>query len=170
VPNTPTHPPPDAGPGPESPDRGAAAAGRRDQDEQARAIVLFDGVCHLCQRSVRFIVAHDPAGYFGYAPLQSPAAREWLPPDAMATGPGESLVLVEGGRVFTRSTAALRIARRLGGSWSPWRLLAMFLVIPAPLRDAVYDWMARRRYQWFGRSDACEIAPEARRHGGRRRP
>lgn len=130
-------------------------------DTQARipsgAVVLYDGVCHLCQGSVRFIVERDRAGYFRFAQLQSPAGRALvaghrLPPDL------QSLVLVESGRTHVRSGAVLRIARRLDG---PWKLAWVLLVVPAPLRDVVYAWVARHRYGWFGRSDLCELPSPA---------
>ena len=122
-----------------------------------RATVLYDGVCHLCQGSVRFIVERDPTGYFRFAQLQSARgqsllAQHRLPPDV------QTIVLLERGRAHVRSGAALRIARRL--AW-PWNLAAALLVVPSPLRDAIYDWVARHRYGWFGRSGACEIPSDA---------
>ena len=129
-------------------------------------IVLYDGVCRLCQASVRFIVRRDPAGRFRFAPLQGPGAAAWL--DHQPDRPPESVVLVEGGTVYTRSTAALRIARRLR---FPWPLLYGLVLVPRPLRDAIYDGIARRRYAWFGRDESCPVSsPEVRaRHlaGGR---
>jgi predicted DCC family thiol-disulfide oxidoreductase YuxK len=121
------------------------------------AIVLYDGVCHLCQGSVRFIVERDPAGYFRFAQLQSPRGLSLLthlglPPNV------QTIVLIEQGSAHVRSGAALRIARRL--TW-PWKAAAVLLAIPAPLRNAVYDWVARRRYGWFGTSAVCEIPPDA---------
>jgi len=117
-------------------------------------IVLYDGVCRLCQASVRFIVRRDPAGRFRFAPLQDPGAAEWL--DLQPGRPPESVVLVEGGRVYTRSAAALCIARRLR---FPWPLLFGLVLVPRPLRDAIYDGIARRRYAWFGRDESCPLSP-----------
>jgi predicted DCC family thiol-disulfide oxidoreductase YuxK len=135
------------------------ALGAGSEGEE-HATVLFDGVCNLCNGSVLFVIDRDPAGYFRFVALQSDTARRLLaehggpPPDL------SSIVLVEGGRVYTRSTAALRIARRLTG---PWRLLHVCLLIPHPIRDAVYDWVARNRYRWFGREEACRLpSPELR--------
>lgn len=121
-------------------------------------VVLYDGVCRLCQASVRFIVRRDPAGRFRFAPLQDRAAAAWLDrrPDRLS----DSVVLVEGGTVHTRSTAALRIVRRLR---FPWPLLYGLVIVPRPLRDAVYDAIARRRYAWFGRDESCPVpSPEVR--------
>lgn len=142
---------------------GASDAARRALWAQAgahRAIVLFDGVCHLCQGSVRFIADRDPAGYFAFAPLQSRLGASLLEAGGLGADGRESLVLIENGRVYTRSGGALRIARRLTGMW---KLLALLLVVPAPIRDALYNWVARHRYEWFGRSDSCEIPSAAAR-------
>ena len=111
-------------------------------------IVLFDGVCNLCTGSVRFVIARDSRRQFRFASLQSSVAERLLGRrDTL-----ESVVLVEDGRTYRKSTAALRIVRRLDGLWP---LLSVLLVIPRPLRDAVYDWIGARRYRWFGRTDAC---------------
>jgi len=129
-----------------------------------RAIVLYDGICHLCQGTVRFIVARDGRGRVAFAPLQSPLGRRLLaehglPADGTAAA-GGSVVLIEEGQAFTRSTAVLRIARLLR---APWPVFSIGLVIPVRLRDAVYDWVARHRYRWFGRSATCDLpGPEVR--------
>ena len=127
---------------------------------QLSSVILFDGVCNLCNGFVQFVIARDPGGRFRFAALQSDAARRILgQPDAVASAPA-SVVLVEGDRVFRQSAAALRIARGLG--W-PWRLAYGFIVVPRPLRDWMYDVVARHRYQWFGRRDACMMpTPDVR--------
>lgn len=116
-------------------------------------MILFDGHCNLCDASVRFVVDHDPQGRFHFASLQSPIAEQLLAdcPEAANT---DSVVLVEQGQCFTRSTAALRIARHLSGGWP---LLTALRVVPRPLRDVVYDWVARNRHRWFGRREHCRI-------------
>jgi predicted DCC family thiol-disulfide oxidoreductase YuxK len=126
----------------------------------AHAIVLFDGVCNLCNGAVNFIIDRDPDGYFRFAPLQSDVAATYLDD---ADGPDADLstiVLVEGGQTYVRSTAALRIARRLTGAWP---LLFLAIVVPRPLRDAVYNWVAHNRYDWFGRRDECRVPTPALR-------
>ncbi|MYC88466.1 MAG: thiol-disulfide oxidoreductase DCC family protein [Gemmatimonadales bacterium] len=136
-------------------------------------IVLFDGVCNLCAGAVRFIIPRDRRGRFRFAPLQSDAGRRILAGKGVETsGPGApppetgeppaSLILVADGRTYTRSGAALRIAAGLDGGWP---VLAVFLVIPAPLRDLAYRFVARNRYRWFGRKSVCELPPteESRR-------
>jgi predicted DCC family thiol-disulfide oxidoreductase YuxK len=117
------------------------------------SVVLFDGVCNLCNASVSFIIDRDPAGRFRFAALQSEAGRELLERHGRpVTATPESVVLVEAGRVYEQSTAALRIARRLKGGW---KLLYAFALVPRPLRDLVYRWIARNRYRSFGREEAC---------------
>ena len=117
-------------------------------------IILFDGVCNLCNSAVNFVIDHDPKGRFRFAALQSDfgiAEMKRLGPrdDLM-----ESIVLLEGDRAFTRSSAALRIARGLG---FPWSMALVFWVVPRPLRDWAYDVVARNRYRWFGRRKECRV-------------
>ena len=118
------------------------------------ALVLFDGVCNLCTGAVTFIIRRDPARRFTFASLQSPAAQEILNRHQLANGDLDTMILVENGKVYQRSTAALRIARKLR---APWPLCYAFIIIPRPLRDLVYRWIARHRYQWFGQRETCMI-------------
>jgi predicted DCC family thiol-disulfide oxidoreductase YuxK len=123
--------------------------------------VLFDGVCKFCDASVNFLIDHDRAGRLRFAALQSEAGQALLREGGLPTDRLNSLVLIEGKRVSTRSTAAFRIARYLD---SPWPVLCVFLLLPAFLRDAAYDLVAANRYRWFGRLDACRVpTPESRR-------
>jgi len=122
------------------------------------AVVLFDGLCPVCHAAVRWILRHDPGGRFRYAPLDSEVGRAFLA-SAGAVPPGsepESVVLVEHGRAWERSDAILRILSGLG---APWRWLAVLRLLPRVLRDAVYGLVARGRYRWFGRLDACPVPP-----------
>jgi predicted DCC family thiol-disulfide oxidoreductase YuxK len=125
------------------------------------ATILFDGVCNLCNGSVQFVVARDPSARYRFASLQSPAAASLLR-DAGVTSPlPDSIVLVEGDRVYVRSTAILRILRRLR---FPWPLAFALIAVPPFIRDRVYDFVAARRYRWFGRRDVCMIpTPELER-------
>ena len=128
---------------------------------QDGAVVLFDGVCNMCNGTVRFIIARDPAARFHFAALESDAARRVLAGSDVSGPLPDSVVLVEQGRVYTRSTAALRIARRLR---FPWPLMSAFLIVPRPLRDLVFDFIARHRYRWFGKRDACMLpTPDLRK-------
>lgn len=123
-------------------------------------IILFDGVCNFCESSVRFIVDRDPRGVFRFASLQSEIGRELAigaggDPDAMNT-----MMLLEDGELYTRSTAALRIARRMR---FPWRLARVFLAIPEEMRDPLYALVSANRYRWFGKKEECMIpSPEIR--------
>ena len=124
------------------------------------AVVLFDGVCNLCNGSVQFILKRDPHGRFRFASLQSDAGRRLLRAHGLPADALESVVLVEDGRAWTHSDAALRIARGLSGGW---RAAGALRVVPRPLRDAVYGLVARNRYRWFGRRESCMVpTPEWR--------
>jgi len=125
-----------------------------DRPSSEHAVVLFDGVCNLCNGAVNFIIDRDPEGYFRFAPLQSDVAEQLVAGTDAADATLDTIVLVEDGTAYVRSTAALRIARRLSG---PWPLLYAFLVVPRFLRDAVYDWVAEQRYRWFGKRDQCRV-------------
>lgn len=117
-------------------------------------VVLFDGVCNLCNRTVAFVLERDRAGVFRFASLQSPAGRALLLRAGLPLDDLRSLVLIDGDRVLTRSSAVLAIARRLSG---PWRALALLRVVPRALRDLAYDRVAASRYRIFGRRDACLV-------------
>ena len=123
-------------------------------------LVLYDGVCNLCARSVRFVVRHDRAGVFRFASIQSPLGQELyrrhgLDPEAMP-----SFLVISGGRAFVRSDGALEVLRRCGGIWA---CVAWLRWIPRWARDPMYDWVARNRYRWFGRAETCLIpSPELR--------
>jgi predicted DCC family thiol-disulfide oxidoreductase YuxK len=116
--------------------------------------ILFDGVCNLCNGFVQFVVARDPLARFQFAALQSGAAERLLGPREAHGGWPDSIVLVKDGRIFTRSEAALRILR---GLRFPWPLAFAFIVVPRPLRDWIYEIVARHRYRWFGRRDVCMV-------------
>lgn len=115
-------------------------------------IILFDGVCNLCNSSVSFIIRHDPRGRFRFAALQSPVGQTLLALHGLPTETLNSIVLVEAGRAFTKSTAALRIARHLS---APYPLAFIFILVPPFLRNLCYDFIARNRYRWFGKQEAC---------------
>lgn len=117
-------------------------------------MILFDGVCNLCNSSVNFVIDHDPAGYFKLAALQSEEAAPFLEHFGLQADYLDSIVLLDGDRVYRNSDAALHVARRLDGAWP---LLYAFIAVPRPIRDAVYAWVARNRYAWFGKRDRCRI-------------
>jgi predicted DCC family thiol-disulfide oxidoreductase YuxK len=117
-------------------------------------VILFDGVCNLCHGAVNFIIDRDPASTFRFASLQSTTGREEVARHGLDPEELSSLVLIDQGRAYRRSTAALRIARRLR---FPWNLAFLGMIVPAPLRDWVYDYIAQRRYRWFGKSETCRL-------------
>ncbi len=121
-------------------------------------IVLFDGLCNLCTGSVRFLLRRDRHRRLRFAALQSPAGQALLGRYGLAQNVTrerpETIVVIESGRARVRSVAALHLARRL--PW-PWPLLAVFVVVPRPLRDALYAFIARHRYRWFGRTESCMV-------------
>ena len=119
------------------------------------AVILFDGTCAFCEGSVRFIAARD-SGYFKFGASQTPEARGLLEQHHIDREAARSIVLIEDGRVYLRSTAALRIARRMR---APWKFASVFLWVPLPIRDAVYRVIAAVRHRLAGESNACEIPP-----------
>ncbi|MPZ21786.1 MAG: DUF393 domain-containing protein [Luteitalea sp.] len=123
-------------------------------------IVLYDGVCGLCHRSVRFLLRHDPRGRLRFAALQSSLGRALLTRHHLAPDVLDTLVLIERERASTRSDAVLGAARYLA---RPWRYLALLRVLPRAIRDRLYDRVARSRYRWFGRLDACPLPSPAHR-------
>lgn len=123
---------------------------------RAHGIVLFDGTCAFCERSVTFIATRDPAGYFRFGASQTPAAQALLAEFGETRESTRSIILIEDGRLYRKSTAVLRIARRLP---LPWSLAAAALLIPRPLRDGAYGVVAAVRHRLAGRSNACDIPP-----------
>jgi predicted DCC family thiol-disulfide oxidoreductase YuxK len=115
-------------------------------------IVLFDGVCNLCNSAVAFVIRNDPKRRFRFAALQSPVGQALLERYGLPTETLNSFVLIEGEHVFTKSTAALRSARRLGYLWP---LAFVFILVPRPLRDFCYDLVAKNRYRMFGKRESC---------------
>jgi len=117
-------------------------------------IILFDGVCNLCNASVNFVIDRDPKAIFHFASLQSPQGHLLLLHNGMKPDDLESVVLWSGGRLYKKSRAALEIARQLGGFWS---LLYAFRLVPPFIRDWMYSLIASHRYKWFGKTDQCRI-------------
>lgn len=122
------------------------------ENKTEHPILLFDGLCNLCNGSVQFILKRDPNGIFRFASLQSEEAEALLEQYEDKPESLDSVVLLEGEELYARSDAALRVARRLTGLWP---LLYAFILIPRPIRDSIYNWIARNRYRWFGKQDQC---------------
>jgi predicted DCC family thiol-disulfide oxidoreductase YuxK len=131
----------------------------------ASATILFDGVCNLCNGFVQFVIRHDSRGRFRFAALQSELGQALLaaygqPATAASLASPDSVILLEGGQLYSHSAAVLRIARQLDG---PWRLAAVGGLLPQRWRDAAYRFVARHRYRWFGRQESCLMpTPELR--------
>ena len=133
--------------------------------DTAPPTILFDGVCNLCNGFVQFIIRHDAASKFRFAALQSAAGQALLDAHGQqnlttgAAGP-DSVVLVAGGNVYSHSAAVLRIAGHLGGVW---RVALVGWLLPRSWRDGLYRYVARHRYQWFGRQESCWLPTPALR-------
>lgn len=123
-------------------------------------LVLFDGVCHFCNNSVNFITDRDPEKTFVFAPLQSDYAKNILKTFGEQTEIIDSIIVVHNNKLYKRSRAALEIAKRLNALWP---LCYSAIIIPAFIRDIAYNIIAKNRYKWFGKMDACRIpTPEMR--------
>ncbi|ULO06476.1 thiol-disulfide oxidoreductase DCC family protein [Paenibacillus sp. 19GGS1-52] len=132
-----------------------------EEQIEGKSIILIDGVCHLCQGLVRFIIPHDPKGHFMFAPLQNEVSQRLLNAGGLKPDELSTVVLLEKGVYYTESAAVLRIARRLR---FPYPVAYVFILVPRPLRNALYRLVARNRYRWFGRDEQCSLpTPENRR-------
>lgn len=121
-------------------------------------VILFDGICNLCNCTVNFIIKRDKKQMFRYVTLQSDYAKHMLDKADKSKVKGmDSILLFEKGNIYYKSTAALKIAKVLPGSW---KLFYAFIVIPVPLRDIIYDYIAKNRYKWFGKKQECMIPTE----------
>jgi len=137
-----------------------AAEGSGDLGELPDRLLFFDGVCNLCNGLVQFIIRKDRRKIFHFASLQSKTGQRFLNAHVLLTQDLNSLVYWRKGRALTRSTAALNVARDLGGAWP---MAYAFILVPRFLRDALYDLIARKRYSWFGKRETCMVpTPELR--------
>ena len=118
------------------------------------SIILFDGVCNLCNGAVQFVIKRDNKNQFLFASLQSGEGKQILEDHNFPMNKMDSFFLVENGKVYDKSTAALKVLKKLSG---PWSLLYGFIIVPKFIRDGVYNWIAKNRYQWFGQKDECMI-------------
>ncbi len=128
----------------------------------AHPVLLFDGSCNLCNFWVNFLLAADSKHRLKFAALQSTGGKQLLLQHGYDSNVLESVILIDQAGFYTKSAAILKVLRLLGGLW---RLLYVFVIIPRPIRDFLYNFIARRRYRWFGRRDQCRIptAPERER-------
>jgi|TARA_B110000046_G_C12988734_1_gene396877 predicted DCC family thiol-disulfide oxidoreductase YuxK len=119
-------------------------------------IILYDGVCNLCHASVRFVVERDKNKIFSFAGLQSEFSKKLLSKYNFQNSSKDlhSIILLKNGKLYRKSSAALRISQQLNGLWP---LFGLFLIIPSFIRDAAYLFIAQNRYKWFGKKEVCEI-------------
>ncbi|ALM07004.1 thiol-disulfide oxidoreductase [Sediminicola sp. YIK13] len=123
--------------------------------EENKKIILFDGVCNLCNGAIQFIIKRDKKDNFRYAPLQSAIGRKFLQERNIDTSEIDSIILIEPGvAYYTKATAALKIGQNFGGVWT---LVQIFEWIPESISNFVYDIIAKNRYKWFGKKEACMI-------------
>jgi predicted DCC family thiol-disulfide oxidoreductase YuxK len=123
-------------------------------ESNERRIVLFDGVCNLCNAAVRFIIKRDPKARFSFGALQSQAAQELLRGTDLKPEDLRTVIYLAGDQALVRSSAALTILRDLGGLWS---LAYGFMIVPRPIRDLLYGLIAKYRYKWFGQQETCMV-------------
>ncbi|WP_194774412.1 thiol-disulfide oxidoreductase DCC family protein [Pararhodonellum marinum] len=130
--------------------------------QDAYGLILFDGVCNLCNHAVDFILKRDKARLFKFGSLQDQKVQEILKNFSIKGDFLDSIVLIQGDKVYYKSRAALEISKKLKGLWP---LFYIFILVPVFIRDPVYDWVARNRYRWFGKNDTCRIpTPEEKEH------
>jgi predicted DCC family thiol-disulfide oxidoreductase YuxK len=117
-------------------------------------LILFDGVCNLCNAWVRFVIRRDPVGVFRFAPQQSPKGHSIIEEYMRGAGSLSSVILIDDHAIYTESDAILQIVTRLR---PPWCWIALLRIVPRRIRDAGYHFVVRHRYQWFGRTDVCQV-------------
>ncbi|MEL6720689.1 MAG: thiol-disulfide oxidoreductase DCC family protein [Bacteroidota bacterium] len=117
-----------------------------------KALLLFDGVCNLCNGFVQFVIKIDPDGIFQFASLQSDTGQQLLTKYNLPTKELKSVVLIHQNKAYTHSDAPLEAARLLGGFW---RLFYVFKILPLGFRNTIYNWIASNRYRWFGKQESC---------------
>lgn len=124
-------------------------------DTEGNHIILFDGVCNLCNGTVQFLIERDSKAKFKFASLQSEKGQALLADFDLPASDFDTFVYIENGNCFTKSTAALRVLKKLGGTW---RLFYIFIMLPKKVRDLLYNVVVRNRYKLFGKRDSC-MAP-----------
>lgn len=117
-------------------------------------VIFFDGLCNLCTGSVQFIIKHDTKHYFRFASLQCELGQQVLQQFNLPSDEFGSFILLEEGKVYTKSTAALRVTKKINGLWP---ILFSFIIVPPFIRNWVYSFIAKNRYRWFGKKEECWI-------------
>lgn len=121
---------------------------------QTSPIVLFDGVCNLCNSVVQLVIKYDKKKQFRFASLQSHFGQTILQQFHLPATEFNSFIFLENGKLYTKSTAALRMAKKLGGAW---QLLYGLMIVPPFIRNGVYNWVASNRYKWYGKQETCRL-------------
>jgi len=143
-----------------APEKSTATAQAPNISTAEHPVILFDGVCNMCNASVNFVMRNDPKGLFHYSSLQDPAGQALMQSYGQDPTYFDSVVLIKNGRFYNKSRAALEIARHLKGLWPA---LYAFIIVPGVVRDAVYNFIARNRYRWFGKKETCRLPTPAER-------
>ena len=131
------------------------------------SIILFDGICNFCNSTVNFILKRDKTNLFKFSPLQSESGQRFLTETGLKEYfsaknkiNSETIILIEGQKFYSQSTAVLRILKKLGGGW---KIFYIFIIIPPPLRNFFYNLISKNRYKWFGKRDKCMVPTENER-------
>ena len=127
------------------------------ENNNDKAIILFDGVCNLCNSSVNFVINHDRKNYFVFTPLQSEAGKRLITKVNIDDSLIDSFALIENNKIYFKSSAALRTVKHLDKLYS---VLYAFIIVPPFIRNGVYSYIARNRYKWFGKKEVCMIPNE----------
>ncbi len=123
-----------------------------------KPLILFDGVCNLCNSAVQFVIKNDIEDRYMFAPLQNKKVQDFLEYTNKELLKVDSIFLITSKKIYTKSSAALKIAKTLQGLYP---ILYVFFIIPKPIRDVIYDFIARNRYKWYGRKDHCMLPTKA---------
>lgn len=126
----------------------------KDTRNLSHPVILFDGVCNLCSSSVQFVIKHDPKHQFHFASLQSEFGQQVLQQFQLPPTEFGSFILLENNIIYTKSAGALQVVKKLNGLLPS---LYIFVVIPCFILDSIYNWIAKNRYRWFGKKEACWI-------------
>ena len=126
----------------------------KSDSQKDHPVLLFDGVCNLCNGFVQFVIQRDNKGFFRFTALQSDVGQGLQKEFQLVPNQLDTVILIYQNKVYTHSDVALQIAKQLGGLWS---VFTLFSIIPKSSRDAIYNWIAKNRYRWFGKQEACML-------------
>jgi predicted DCC family thiol-disulfide oxidoreductase YuxK len=131
------------------------------KEKDIQPVLLFDGVCNMCNSLVIFVIRNDKKGKFKFASLQSDQGQQLLKNLSLSTNEFDTFYFIQGNRYYTKSSAGLKVLKGLDG---PWKLLYPLILVPKPLRDSIYRFVAKNRYKWFGKKEECMLpSPEMKK-------